>query len=87
MVNDGDYYAGIPVQEEDEEEDGEEEEGEEEDEEMKEFRESDRRKEEFFYECLRKWKEQGKTEEECKMMCLASSPCRLESREWDCCTL
>ena len=56
-----DYYAGIPVQEEDEEEDGEEEDGEEEDEEMKEFRESDRRKEEFFYECLRKWKEQGKT--------------------------
>ena len=27
-----------------------------------------RKKEEFTYECRRKWKEQGKTEEECKRM-------------------
>ena len=28
----------------------------------------DRGKQEFMYECRRKWKEQGKTEEECKRM-------------------
>ena len=39
-----------------------------EDEEMKEFWERLRRKNEFMYECRRKWKEQGKTEEECKRM-------------------
>ena len=32
------------------------------------FWEELRKKEEFMYECRRKWKEQGKTEEECKRM-------------------
>ena len=49
-------------------EDGEEEDGEEEDEDMKEVWESCRRKNQFLDECRRKWKEQGKTEEECKKM-------------------
>ena len=35
---------------------------------MKEFWEEVRRKDEFLDECRRKWKEQGKTEEECKRM-------------------
>ena len=59
-----DHYAGIPIQE----EDGEEEDEEEEDEEEKEFWEECRRKDAFLHECRRKWKEQGKTEEECKRM-------------------
>jgi len=65
LANIRDIAAGIPIQE----EDGEEEDEEEEDEEMKAFREEVRKKDEFMYECRRKWKEQGKTEEECKMMC------------------
>ena len=65
LANIRDIAAGIPIQE----EDGEEEDEEEEDEEMKAFREEVRKKDEFMYECRTKWKEQGKTEEECKMMC------------------
>ena len=69
-----DYCAGIPVQEPEamelscQDEDGEEEDGEEEDDDMKEFWERVRRKDQFLDECRRKWKEQGKTEEECKRM-------------------
>ena len=39
-----------------------------EDEEMKKPEERYRGKQEFLYECRRKWKGQGKTEEECKRM-------------------
>ena len=66
-----DHYAGIPIQEgeeEDEEMKGEEEDDEEEDEEFKKYWEKIRRKDEFLDECRRKWTEQGKTEEECKRM-------------------
>ena len=53
---------------------------------MKEFWERARRKDEFLDACRRKWKEQGKTGEECRRMwpqALADRRAEREAKEWN----